>query len=118
MFVLAVIAVITIIAWNKISPYFGSNTLLIESPNKEQSKKAILFLNPGGATTSNSYQVTVSDYDHKFQKGEVGNTFTVDRNHGATGLDLTSINFKWLSNDTLQIDFDKLLRTFYSRGKS
>ena len=32
--------------------------------------------------------------------------------HGKTWLNSTSINFTWRSNDTLQIDYDKKLRTF------
>lgn len=35
-----------------------------------------------------------------------------DANHSATWLDSASIHFRWLSNDTLSIDFDKKLRTF------
>ena len=71
-----------------------------------------MFLHEAGATVSDSYQVTVTDYNNKFDKSKVGNTFTFDTDHDKAPLDSTSINFNWLSNDTLQIDYDKRLRTF------
>jgi hypothetical protein len=95
----------------------GSDTVIKESSNKQQDKKAILFLREAGATVSDSYQVTVMDYNNKFDTTEVGNTFTVDPDHGKTWLDSASINFTWLSNDTLQIDYDKKLRTFIQEKK-
>ena len=95
----------------------GTNTLIKESSNQRHDKKAILFLKEAGATVADSYQVSVCDNDHTLNKGEVGNTFTVDTNHGNTSLDTTSINFTWLSNDTLQIDYDKKLRTFIQEKK-
>jgi hypothetical protein len=95
----------------------GTNTLINESMNKAQTKKAILFLKEAGATVADSYQVTVTNNDHKFDKNEVGNAFTVDTNHGDTWLKPNSINFTWLGNDTLQIDYDKKLRTFIQENK-
>ncbi len=70
------------------------------------------FIKESWATVSDSYQVTIMDYNNKFDKRKVGNTFTVDTDHNKAPLDSTSINFNWLSNDTLQIDYDKRLRTF------
>jgi hypothetical protein len=96
----------------------GTNTLIKESSNKRHDKKAILFLKEAGATVADSYQVTVCDNDHTLDKGEVGNTFTVDTNHGETFLDTASINFTWFGNDTLQIEYDKKLRTFIQEKKS
>jgi hypothetical protein len=90
----------------------GADTVIKENSNKQLNKKAILFLHEAGATVGNSYQVTVMDYNDKFDTTEVGNTFTVDNDHGKTWLDSASINFTWLSNDTLQIDYDTKLRTF------
>ncbi len=95
----------------------GSDIVIKESSNKPLNKKAILFLHEEGATVGDSYQVTVMDYNEKFDTTEVGNTFTVDTDHGQTRLDSTSINFVWLANDTLQIDFDKKLRTFIQEKK-
>ena len=76
-----------------------------------------MFLKEAGATVSDSYQVTICDNDHTLDNEEVGNTFTVDTNHGETFLDTASINFTWLSNDSLQIDYDKKLRTFIQKKK-
>jgi len=95
----------------------GTNTLLKETANKTQTKKAILFLKEAGATVADSYQVTVANNDHNFDKSEVGNAFTVDTNHGDTWFNTNSINFTWLSKDTLQIDYDKKLRTFIQENK-
>ena len=78
----------------------------------QASKKAILFLKEGNATADNSLQVTVTGHDHQLDKKEVGNTFSVDSDHNATNQDSSSINFTWLANDTLRIDYDKKLRTF------
>ena len=93
----------------------GTTTLLRESINAKGSKKAILFLRESGATVPDSYQVSVTNTAHSLEKSEVGNTFTVDANHGLTSLDSASIHFRWLQNDTLCIDFDKKLRTFIKR---
>lgn len=62
--------------------------------------------------SDNSLQVVIAGYDHELENREVGNTFTVDSDHNSTTQDSSSINFTWLSNDTLKIDFDKKLRTF------
>lgn len=85
----------------------GTNTFIKESSNYKRNKKAILFFKEAGATVPNSYQVTVTDYEHKLHEDEVGNTFTVD-----AGFDTTSVNFTWLSGDTLQIDYDRRLQIF------
>ena len=95
----------------------GSDTVIKQSINERHDKKAILFLREAGATVSDSYQVTVMDYGDKFDTTEVGNAFTVDTDHGKTWLDSASINFTWRSNDTLQIDYDKKLRTFIQEKK-
>ena len=86
--------------------------LIRTSSNQDKTKKAVLLESDGNATVDLSYQVSIVDQDYEFTGSELGNTFTVDRNHGATGLDTSSINFKWLSKDTLQIDYDEKLRTF------
>ena len=92
-------------------------TLVKAAANSDKTKKAVLLQNDGNATVDLSLQVPVLDYDTKLSGKELGNTFTVDRNHGVTGLDSASINFNWLSNDTLQIDFDQKLRTFIQENK-
>jgi hypothetical protein len=80
----------------------GFNTFIKESENQRTPKKAILFLKES-SLSADSYQVTIFDKNHKLSKAQVGNAFTVDAN---------SINFTWLSNDSLQIDYDGKLRTF------
>ena len=95
----------------------GTNTFVKESSNGRHSKKAILFLKEAGATVADSYQVTIANIQHALDTtDEVGNTFTVDENHGATLLDTNSVGFTWLDNDTLQIDYDKKLRTFTQKS--
>lgn len=89
----------------------GINTFVKESSNERHDKKAILFLKES-SLSSDSYQVTICKNNHKLDKKEVGNTFTVDTNYDSTFLDKNSINFTWFGNDTLQIDYDKKLRTF------
>jgi hypothetical protein len=64
----------------------GTNSFIKESINKAQTKKAILFLKEAGATVADSYQVIVAKNNHKFDKSEVGNAFTVDANHGYASL--------------------------------
>jgi hypothetical protein len=90
----------------------GANTLIKESYNQQSSKKAILFLKEGDATVDNSLQVSVVGYDYEIEKNAVGNAFTVDSDHNKAPQDSSSINFVWLTNDSLRIDFDKRLRTF------
>lgn len=103
---------LTIIFSSCLSLGDGSDTLIKESPNGRHTKKAILFLRQSGSTVADSYQVSVTDYEKKFDTTQVGNTFAVDTNHGDKGLDSTSISFSWLSDDSLQIEYDKKLRTF------
>jgi hypothetical protein len=94
-----------------------SSSLLKDIPNNNKTKKAVLLQNDGNATVDLSLQVSILDYNYKLSGKEIGNTFTVDRNHTAAVLDSTSIKFNWVSNDTLQIDYDKNLRTFIQEKK-
>ena len=94
-----------------------STTFIKSSNNFNNTKKAVLLLSTGNATVDFSLQVSIYNYDYKLSGKELGNTFTVDRNHSETGLDSSSINFHWLGNDTLQIDYDKKLRTFIQGTK-
>jgi hypothetical protein len=90
----------------------GANSLIKESYNQQSGRKAILFLKEGNATLDNSLQVSVVGYDYELEKNVVGNAFTVDSDHNKAPQDSSSINFVWLTNDSLRIDFDKRLRTF------
>ena len=87
-------------------------TLVKTASNLGRTKKAVLLQDAGNATVDRSLQVSIFNDDYTVSGKEIGNTFTVDRNHGATVLDAASINLSWLSNDTLQIDFDQKLKTF------
>lgn len=95
----------------------GSDTIIKESSNARHDKKAILFSREAGATVPDSYQVSVMNYNKKFDTTEVGNAFTFDSNHGLTRLDSASANFTWIADDSLQIDYDKNLRTFIKETK-
>jgi hypothetical protein len=90
----------------------GDSTTLKEVSNNLKTKKAVLFENNGNATVDNSLQVSVVDYNYQDSNKDLGNTFIVDRDHGQTILDSNSIGFTWMSQDTLQIEYDKKLRTF------
>ena len=94
------------------------NTTLIKySSNSDKTKKAVLLQNDGNATVDLSLQVSILDYNYNLSGKDIGNTFTVDRNHTSAVIDSTSIKFCWVSNDTLQIDYDKNLRTFIQEKK-
>lgn len=90
----------------------GSNTLVKESANNRHIKKAVLFLREGGPPVGDSYQVSITDYKTEFDISSVGNTFTVDNNHSKTNLNPKDVNFNWITDDTLEISYDKNLRTF------
>jgi len=90
----------------------GNSTVLQEMSNNAKTKKAVLLENSGNATVDNSLQVSILDYGTQVSDKELGNTFTVDSNHGNATLNSASISFSWLSDDTLQIDYDSTLRTF------
>ena len=93
-------------------PGDGSNTSVRENPNKNHTKKAVLFLRQAGATVGDSYQVTITNYKTQFDTVAIGNTFTVDDNHGAAHLNPKCIDLNWMSDNTLEIIYDKSLRTF------
>jgi len=90
----------------------GSNTLLKKSANNNHSKKAVLFLKKEGATVGDSYQVSITDFDTEFDTAAVGNVFTVDNDHGKTDLNPNIIDFKWISDNALEINYDENLRIF------
>lgn len=71
-----------------------------------------MFLREAGATVANSYEVSITDYKTEFDTVAVGNVFTVDDDHGKARLYPKAINFNWVSDDTIEISYDKNLRTF------
>ena len=108
--VLKVISILSIASCNLSGD--SVNTVIKEIPNPNHNKKAILFMKESGATVGDSYQLTISDFEYPLKKTEVGNTFTVDENHGSSRLDSSSVVILWLSNDSLKVSYDKNLRTF------
>ena len=88
------------------------NSLITDKANIVHTKKAMLFLKEGGATESDSYQVSIVGYHEQFDTLAVGNTFIVDSDHGKAWLNPKCIELKWLANDTLAITYDSKLRTF------
>jgi hypothetical protein len=80
--------------------------------NSGKTRKAVLLQSFGNATVDLSLQVSILSSNYKLLGTEVGNTFIVDTNHGMADLDSSSVNLKWISNDTLQIEYDKKLRTY------
>lgn len=96
------------------SPMFEDNpcTLLKEVYNHNKTKKALVVMNGGNATTDNSLHVILENADFELTDAELGNVFIVDSDHNSAKLDSNSINLTWLSEKTLEISFDSKLRTF------
>ncbi len=110
--------IVTILFSSCLQIFDEPKTSLIKSlENSGKTRKAVLLQNIGNATVDRSLQVSLYDSDYKLLGTELGNTFIVDPNHGITRLDSSSINFNWISNDTLQIEYDKKLRTFKKESR-
>src|SRR5687767_7250884 len=90
----------------------GENNVISEIYNMQESKKAILFIKEGNATVDHSFQVSLTGYDYVLNKKDVGNIFIADSNHGQTVIDSSSVTAHWISNDSLILTYDRLLRTF------
>ena len=88
------------------------HVLLKEAYNHKKTKKAMVFMNGGNATTDNSLHVILENADFELTDAELGNVFIVDSDHNSAKLDSNSINLTWLSEKTLEISFDSKLRTF------
>ena len=87
-------------------------TLLKEAYNHKKTKKAMVFMNDGNATTDNSLHVILENADFELTEAESGNVFIVDSDHNSAKLDSNAINLTWLSEKTLEISFDSKLRAF------
>ena len=72
----------------------------------------MVFINSGNATTDNSLHVFVENPCFELTETESGNVFIVDSDHNAVKLDSNAINFKWLSEETLEISYKSKLRIF------
>lgn len=96
----------------------GTNTIIKQLANPNKTKKVILFSREAGATVDNSYQLSIIDFNSKFDTTSVGNTFTVDADHNEKlSLRPDLVNLKWISNDTLKIEYNSGLRTFIKNEK-
>lgn len=96
----------------------ATNTVIRQSSNRLHTHKAFLFLREGGATVADSYQISVLNYNDKFDTTAVGNTFVVDGDHGKAELNTESVDLKWLSDDSLLITYDGKLRQFLQKRKA
>jgi hypothetical protein len=90
----------------------SENVVLNEIYNLERNKKVVLFMKYAGATVDNSLQISIIDADDKIAGDDVGNVFTADSDHNSTSLNNNSISLLWISNDTIQVEYDRRLRTF------
>ena len=88
------------------------STLLKNVYNHKKTKKAMVFINNGNATTDNSLHVFVANSDFELTENESGNVFIVDSDHNAAKLDSNAINLTWLSEKTLEISYKSKLRIF------
>ena len=86
----------------------SSNEIIRQVSNGE-GEKAVLFFKYGGATVSNSVQVALLKDDEQLTENQAGNVFTCDASD--------SVKIQWTSNDTLEIKYDKSLRTFRKEQK-
>jgi len=117
LFVLIVIAVSIIIRFffsNIDGKVADANEVVKEFPNGDD-EKAVLFMKYGGATTDNSLQVSVLDKRDKIKDDEVGNVFTSDVEEGT--IDKSDVSINWKSSDTLEILYNKRVRTFIKKSK-
>ncbi|WP_133551304.1 hypothetical protein [Pedobacter duraquae] len=80
--------------------------------NQKKTKKAMVFIKDGNATTDNSLHVILENADFELTDAELGNVFIVNSDHNSATLDSNAINLTWLSEKTLEISFDSKLRTF------
>nr|WP_315422392.1 hypothetical protein [uncultured Pedobacter sp.] len=90
----------------------SDSTLLKNVYNPKKTKKAIVFMNSGDATTDNSLHVFVEKPDFELTETKLSNIFVVDSDHNSAKLDSNAINLTWLSEKTLEISFDSKLRIF------
>jgi len=116
-YILFVIAIVIMIALTIVvirMEIFSSGTCMVvrEAWNTGASRKAVLFLVQAHTTVADSYQVSIMDATESPEDGDRGNVFIVDGDHGSVSLDSTAIDLRWRGGDTLQITYDRRLRTF------
>lgn len=90
----------------------GAVTLVKCVLNPAKSKRAIMFVNDGNASTNSSYHISIKDTNSGLRDVKVGNTFICDFANGNAKIDSTTVKIDWLADDRLQITYDQQLRTF------
>jgi hypothetical protein len=86
----------------------NSNEIISEISNN-RGRKAVLFKKYGGATVPNSIQVALLEDDEKLSNEQVGNVFTCNES--------SIVELKWLSNDSLGIQYSKKAKTYIRQKK-
>ncbi len=87
--------------------------ILQESSNSNNRYKAFLLYKAGNATVQNSLQVKVVPFSYKLKEKETGNIFVVDNLEGIN----KPVQMKWISNDTLLIQYNYLLEIIKQEDK-
>ncbi|NEU07860.1 hypothetical protein GZH53_06005 [Flavihumibacter sp. R14] len=90
----------------------GKNTIIKSASNDSKNKKAVLFLKSGNATTGESLQVSILNYNQDLNETENGNVLITGSDHGNLTLDTGAVELIWLSKDSLLIKYNRSLRTF------
>ena len=90
----------------------GPATVLKEFSNSDKSKKAVLFIKGGNATSADSFQISILNKGENLGETAIGNTFTCDNDYGKAHTDLTTIKIIWLETNKLKIFYEKHIRTF------
>jgi hypothetical protein len=93
----------------------GDNILQQEVYNLNRSKKAILFLKEGNATTDNSLHISILQSNESLNASDNGNVLTADSNRSKVSLGINVVKLDWRGNDTLIVEMNKDLRTFVKK---
>ena len=90
----------------------GRNELIKEYFNPKQSLKLIVFEKYGNATTNNSIQASIHDYNYKLTDKEIGNIFVADQIKSIKTSKDSLLNVKWIDNETIEVVYPVSIRTF------
>ena len=90
----------------------GSSKLISLFSSPSRKRKAVLFLKQS-SLSEDSQQISIIDENAILDSVAVGNIFTCDDNHGKVLIDSNTLRVDWITDDTLQIGYDKRIRPFY-----
>jgi hypothetical protein len=96
------------------------NRVVAEIKSPDGMYKAIEFERDCGATTDFSTQVSVIQPNKHLGSDSTGNAFAADSNHGIVPVNdagVLDLDIRWLSNNTLQIDYPAGARVFSQNHK-